>query len=80
LTCRDEGLTTFVVGGQLQRVDHPQHLVVARFRLGVRLSFTAGDFFADPLPTGDVLVDEASTVGRGFRMGRGGFEPPTDGL
>jgi precorrin-6B methylase 2 len=29
---------------------------VARFGLGERLSFTAGDFFADPLPTADVLV------------------------
>jgi precorrin-6B methylase 2 len=29
---------------------------VARFGLGDRLSFTAGDFFADPLPTADVLV------------------------
>ena len=29
---------------------------VARFGLGERLSFTAGDFFADPLPDADVLV------------------------
>ena len=29
---------------------------VARFGLGERLSFTAGDFFADPLPKADVLV------------------------
>ena len=29
---------------------------VARFRLGERLSFTPGDFFADPLPQADVLV------------------------
>jgi hypothetical protein len=29
---------------------------VARFGLGERLSFTAGDFFADPLPNADVLV------------------------
>jgi O-methyltransferase domain/Dimerisation domain len=29
---------------------------VGRFGLGERLSFTAGDFFADPLPTADVLV------------------------
>lgn len=29
---------------------------VARFGLGERLSFTAGDFFADPLPEADVLV------------------------
>ena len=29
---------------------------VARFGLGKRLSFTAGDFFADPLPEADVLV------------------------
>jgi SAM-dependent methyltransferase len=29
---------------------------VARFGLGDRLSFTAGDFFADPLPEADVLV------------------------
>ena len=29
---------------------------VARSGLGERLSFTAGDFFADPLPTADVLV------------------------
>ena len=29
---------------------------MARFGLGERLSFTAGDFFADPLPTADVLV------------------------
>jgi precorrin-6B methylase 2 len=29
---------------------------VARFGLGDRLSFTAGDFFADPLPNADVLV------------------------
>jgi hypothetical protein len=29
---------------------------VARFELGDRLSFTAGDFFADPLPNADVLV------------------------
>ena len=29
---------------------------VARFGLGDRLSFTAGDFFADPLPKADVLV------------------------
>jgi cyclopropane fatty-acyl-phospholipid synthase-like methyltransferase len=29
---------------------------VARFGLGDRLSFTAGDFFADPLPAADVLV------------------------
>jgi SAM-dependent methyltransferase len=29
---------------------------VARFGLGERLSFTAGDFFADPLPQADVLV------------------------
>jgi precorrin-6B methylase 2 len=29
---------------------------VARFGLGERLSFTAGDFFADRLPTADVLV------------------------
>jgi O-methyltransferase domain/Dimerisation domain len=29
---------------------------VARFGLGERLTFTAGDFFADPLPEADVLV------------------------
>jgi hypothetical protein len=29
---------------------------VARFGLGERLSFTGGDFFADPLPEADVLV------------------------
>lgn len=29
---------------------------VARFGLGERLSFSAGDFFADPLPEADVLV------------------------
>ncbi len=29
---------------------------VARFGLGERLSFTAGDFFSDPLPKADVLV------------------------
>jgi hypothetical protein len=29
---------------------------VARFGLEDRLSFTAGDFFADPLPEADVLV------------------------
>ena len=29
---------------------------VARFGLGERLSFTAGDFFAEPLPRADVLV------------------------
>jgi SAM-dependent methyltransferase len=29
---------------------------VGRLGLGERLSFTAGDFFADPLPTADVLV------------------------
>ena len=29
---------------------------VARFGLGERLRFTAGDFFADPLPEADVLV------------------------
>jgi hypothetical protein len=29
---------------------------VARFGLSERLSFTAGDFFADPLPRADVLV------------------------
>jgi precorrin-6B methylase 2 len=29
---------------------------VAQFGLGERLSFTAGDFFADPLPKADVLV------------------------
>jgi SAM-dependent methyltransferase len=29
---------------------------IARLGLGERLSFTAGDFFADPLPTADVLV------------------------
>ncbi len=29
---------------------------VARFGLGERLRFTAGDFFADPLPKADVLV------------------------
>jgi O-methyltransferase/methyltransferase family protein len=29
---------------------------VDRFELGERLSFTAGDFFADPLPEADVLV------------------------
>jgi O-methyltransferase domain/Dimerisation domain len=29
---------------------------VARFGLGERLSFTAGDFFGDPLPEADVLV------------------------
>ena len=29
---------------------------VARFELGERLSFTAGDFFAEPLPKADVLV------------------------
>jgi precorrin-6B methylase 2 len=29
---------------------------VSRFGLGERLSFTAGDFFADPLPKADVLV------------------------
>ncbi len=29
---------------------------VASFELGERLSFTAGDFFADPLPEADVLV------------------------
>ncbi len=29
---------------------------VARFGLGERLSFTAGDFFTDPLPQADVLV------------------------
>jgi SAM-dependent methyltransferase len=29
---------------------------VAGFRLGDRLSFTAGDFFADPIPEADVLV------------------------
>jgi hypothetical protein len=29
---------------------------VAQFGLGDRLSFTAGDFFADPLPEADVLV------------------------
>jgi SAM-dependent methyltransferase len=29
---------------------------VARFGLGQRLSFTAGDFFTDPLPPADVLV------------------------
>jgi precorrin-6B methylase 2 len=29
---------------------------VARFGLGKRLRFTAGDFFADPLPEADVLV------------------------
>jgi precorrin-6B methylase 2 len=29
---------------------------VAQFGLGDRLSFTAGDFFADPLPAADVLV------------------------
>jgi hypothetical protein len=29
---------------------------VARFGLGGRLSFTPGDFFADPLPSADVLV------------------------
>jgi precorrin-6B methylase 2 len=29
---------------------------IARFELGERLRFTAGDFFADPLPKADVLV------------------------
>jgi O-methyltransferase/methyltransferase family protein len=29
---------------------------VARFGLGERLTFTAGNFFTDPLPNGDVLV------------------------
>jgi hypothetical protein len=29
---------------------------VTRFGLGDRLSFTAGDFFADPMPEADVLV------------------------
>jgi hypothetical protein len=68
-----------VVGGQWQRVDHPKHVVVARFRLGERLSFTAGDFFADPLPTADVLVDEASTaVGDFAWAGQDSNLRPTD--
>ena len=40
---------------------------VARFGLGERLSFTAGDFFADPLPTGRRARDGAHPARLGPR-------------
>ena len=40
---------------------------VARFGLGERLSFTAGDFFADPLPAGGRARDGAHPARLGPR-------------
>jgi precorrin-6B methylase 2 len=43
-------------GFDLPAIEPIFNAYVARFGLGERLSFTAGDFFADPLPKADVLV------------------------